>query len=128
MATEKPIETPDYETYVLVQMTSDRYSLVSIENIGNVPLIPIKTIPSHKFKIQNYENIKSVEKSNNIEVSYETTRKYRSETYGDITETNSEIYTIVDLGDGFFNMMKIRTIYEGMIFHHTNEPSSCNIL
>lgn len=137
MATETPTESVvenlieqemGYETYVLVKMTSERYALVSIENIGKVPLVPRLTLPDGKFKIQNFESIKTSHNLDDIEISYSTSRKYRSAQYGDITETNSEIYTIVDLGDGFFNMMKRRTKYEDMIFHHTNEPSSCNIL
>ena len=89
--------------------------------MGKVPLIPIRKLQLGKFKIQNYENVRTCNNFEKIIVPftiYET----------GITGTD-KFYEIIDLGDGFYNLI-CRKSKEHFYAHARKyeKTSSCMIL
>lgn len=92
-----------YKSYVLMKMKNPKYySLVNSEDIDKVPLTPITIVPEAKFKILNFASIHE----SKIIVPYTNAIVVTDGVNLRVTKFGiDKFYEIVDIGDGFFNLV-----------------------
>lgn len=84
---------PQFDTYILAKNVNNFYTFIDVKKMDEVPLRGIDTLPTHKFLIQNYNEILKKKKRKNIVLQFFHSNSNRM-----------RYYNIVCLGDGFFNL------------------------
>ena len=93
---KNPIGIVDnYETYILAKNVNNFYTFIDAKKIEDVPLRGISVLPTHKFRIQNYNEILKKKKHKNISIQI-----------FDRNSNKMRYYNVIGVGNGFFNLTR----------------------